>query len=112
MNESFVGIFFYCENALEMFTLSMEDAEEYGDFRIYPYSHYEIWEKYLRVKYIKDYDYYSRGRVIYNKKEERFWIYSDKCIPLCEIEKMGNRLRKYVLLEDEHYVCHKCSMYF
>lgn len=110
--KKFVGIFFYCEKKLELFTLEMEETEEYGDFCIYPYSHDEIWEKYLRLKYVKDYDYYPRGRIIYNKKEKKFWIYRDKCIPLGEMEKLGERLGEYVLLEDDHYVCHQCSEYY
>ena len=95
--KKFVGIFFYCEKTLELFTLD---------------SHDEIWEKYLRLKYVKDYDYYPRGRIIYNKKEKKFWIYRDKCIPLGEMEKLGERLGEYVLLEDDHYVCHQCSEYY
>lgn len=111
MKKEFVGIFFYCEKELELFSLSLEDAEDYGEFCIYPYSHDEIWEKYLRVKYERDYDYYPRGRIVFSKKEKRFWIYSDKCIPLHEIEKMGSMLGEFVILQDEHYVCHQCSAY-
>lgn len=112
MENKFVGIFFYCNGKMELFKVDVDLAEDYGDFRIYPYSHDEIWEKNLRMKYKKDYDYYARGRIMYNKSEKRFWIYSDKCIPNSEIEKIGNMLEEYLLLEDEHYVCHKCSRYF
>lgn len=109
MAEQFVGIFFCCREKLEVFSLSLEQAEHYGDFLIYPYSHDEIWEKHLRSKYGRDYAFYPRGRIMYNTKEKQFWIYSDRCIPRCEIEKMAQELSEYIIKEDEHYVCHNCE---
>ena len=109
MDDKFVGLFFYCGNRLELFTVPIEEAEKYGDFLIYPYSHYEIWEQHLRIKYRRDYAYYPRGRIMYNTKEKQFWIYSDKCIPMSEIGRLAHKLKKYRIKEDEHYMCNRCQ---
>ena len=42
------------------------EAEKYGDFLNYPKSHMEIWDKYYYSKYHVDFDYFPRGRVVYN----------------------------------------------
>lgn len=108
MTKQFVGLFFYCREKLEVFSIPIEHAEKYGDFLIYPYSHDEIWEKYLRKKYRRDYAYYPRGRIVFNEKDAQYWVYSDRCIPRFELETMVKHLGEYIFKEDEHYVCHKC----
>lgn len=56
-----------------------------------------------------DFDYFPRGRVVYNKKEKCYYIYHDKCIEdLNEILKQYKN-ENYKILEDFHYQCHKCN---
>lgn len=108
-----VGIFFYAKDRLIFHKCMLKDAEEYGDFLIYPYSHDEIWEKHYKKIYNVDFDYYPRGRIVYNTAEKSFWIYKDKCIAsLILLSTIINNLggiNKGELKTDEHYVCHKCN---
>ena len=70
----------------------------------------DIWDKYYYAKYRVDFDYYPRGRIIYNLKEKIYYIYYDKCLENC-IEKLGiiPQNEKVKLLHDYHYKCHKCN---
>ena len=70
----------------------------------------EIWDKYYYKKYKVDFDYYPRGRIIYNVKEKIYYVYYDKCLE--EIIHNLNIIpknEKVKLLYDFHYKCHKCN---
>lgn len=111
-----VGLFFYVENNFEFAGCKLSAAEIYGDFLIFPESHYDVWNRHLRFKGPKknvDYDYYPRGRVVYRKSDDTFIIYYDKCVK-DEIHRIASKYDDCkVLLElDEHYCCHKCNSYY
>ncbi|MBE6651764.1 MAG: hypothetical protein E7613_10700 [Ruminococcaceae bacterium] len=104
------ALFFYVNGELMFHSCSLDEGEPYGDFLNYPYSHMKIWDKYYKRKYIVDFDYYPRGRVIYRKTDDTFLIYYDKCIE----PYIGLVTEKYMeckteLHYDEHYQCHMCN---
>ena len=110
MNE-LVGIFFWVNDEFLFHGCKVEAAEEYGDFRVYDKSHFEIWDEFYFQKYHKDYDYFPRGRVVYDMTTESFVIYKDNCIGGDEMkvflenyEKVRCRVER-----DEHYQYHMCN---
>lgn len=80
-----VNIFFVIKGKLIKHECENEIAQKYGDFLNYPYSHMQIWDKHHYKKYHVDFDYFPRGRVIYNIKEN------------------------YKICTDYHYKCHNCN---
>lgn len=106
-----VLLFFYIPNQKNFLIHKCEnnEAEKYGDFLNYPDSHMEIWDKYYYKKYKVDFDYYPRGRVVYNLKEDTYYIYHDKCIK--DLNKILEyyKCEKYKVLTDFHYQCSSCN---
>lgn len=104
-----VNLFFFVNNKFLIHKCNNEEAEKYGDFLNYPESHMQIWEKYYATKYRVDFDYFARGRVLYNIKEDCYYIYHDKCIKdLTEIIN-DYKDKKYKICTDFHYQCKKCN---
>lgn len=104
-----VALFFCVNGKLLLHSVPLEKAEPYGDFLNYPYSHDLVWEKCHRSTFPVDFDYYPRGRVIYNRAEDSFIIYHDRCITeqaRALQQRYGDRA---VLRLDEHYQCHRCN---
>lgn len=80
--------------------------------------HYDYWrslQKYFPEYRKVDYDYYPRGRVVYNTKDDKYYLYADKCILKDQklIDAIEDELNlpydKVVAGDDEHYQCHECS---
>lgn len=104
-----VNIFFKINNKFLIHECKNEESDKYGDFLNYPKSHMEVWDELYYQKYHVDFDFFSRGRVVYNEKEECYYIYHDKCITdLTEILK-NYQNEKYKICTDYHYQCHKCN---
>lgn len=104
-----VNIFFKVNNEFFIHKCENEQADKYGDFLNYPKSHMEIWNEFYYGKYNVDFDFFPRGRVVYNVKENCYYIYHDKCITvLTEILKDYEN-EKYKMCTDYHYQCHKCN---
>ena len=109
-----VGLFFYVNGKLLTDLIEVGHSELYGDFKIGKSSHYDIWyEKYYKL-YSKPYDYFPRGRVVYKYKENKYILYSDKCIDEIGIKD----ILKNFYIENEnvkvdrtdiHYVCKRCN---
>lgn len=72
-----VGLFFIVQNDLLLHSCMLDEGESYGDFLNYPLSHDKVWQEYYQKKYHVDFDYYPRGRIIYNKREQRYVLYYD-----------------------------------
>ena len=108
-----VLLFFYIQNSKENYFLihkcENEESELYGDFLNFPESHMDIWEKYYKNKYKVDFDYYPRGRVVYNTKEDCYYIYHDKCIKDLEEILKYYQNTNYKICTDFHYQCHNCN---
>lgn len=108
MNEE-VNLFFFVKGKFLIHSCKNQDAEKYGDFLNYPKSHMDIWEENYYKIYRVDFDFFPRGRVVYNLKEECYYIYHDKCITdLSEILQKYQGLN-YKICTDFHYQCHKCN---
>lgn len=105
-----VGMFFCVKGKLLLYTCTFDEAVPYGDFLNYPLSHDAIWSKYHQKENCVDFDYWPRGRLIYNRTENRFLLYYDTCAELQARELMKMFDDANVSLErDEHYQCHGCN---
>lgn len=106
-NQMQVGLFFFVNGEFLFSGCTLQNAEKYGDFLVYPKSHFEVWDTY---DFKVDYDYYPRGRIVYRKSDDTFIIYYDKCVE-SELNRISREYEQFnVRFElDEHYVCHKCN---
>lgn len=106
-----VCLFFYVKGKFLIHGCKLEQAESYGDFIVYPDSHWEIWDREYSDKIPDvDFDYFPRGRVAYDKREGKYLIYFDACLAE-EIQDFVEQHYKgeAKLAQDEHYQCHKCN---
>ena len=113
MSQNQVCLFFFVNGEFLIHGCSLQDAEKYGDFLIYPDSHFEVWETHYEKRHGVDYDYFPRGRVAYRKEDQTFLIFYDKCIEP-EIHRFleGYADAKVFVGYDEHYQCHACNRYY
>lgn len=110
MLQNQVCLFFYVNGRFLIHGCTLDEAEEYGDFLIYPGGHFDIWDKEYANRYHVDYDYFPRGRVAYNRVKQEFQILFDRCIA----DKMPQFAEEryttaYTLGLDAHYRCHRCN---
>ena len=104
------ALFFLVNGELLLHRCSLNDAEPYGIFLNFPYSHYDIWNDNYEQKYGVEYDYYPRGRVVYRKSDNTYIIYYDKCMEqYVDIVKNKYLGEKIEIGYDEHYQCHICN---
>ena len=116
-----VGIFYVIGGKLVSDTTPTKEAEDYGDFKSHPNSHFKFWVLLKRFAFPKykhlDYDYFPRGRVVYNKVKDEYSIYLDKCVVkdkkmLGQVKNEFNlpyNKRKVIVGFDYHYQCKKCN---
>ena len=109
MIKNHVCLFFYVHRKFLIHGCELEDAERYGDFLIYPESHFDIWEKYYSKQYGVDFDFFPRGRVAYRRGDNTFLLYYDRCIGENIHMLVSTYDGKISLGYDEHYRCHKCN---
>ena len=110
MLQNQVCLFFCIDGELAIHACPLAEAEAYGPFLNYPYSHDKIWRKYYARKYNVDFDYYPRGRVVYRKTDDTYLIYYDKCMePFIGTVTEKYAGQKILLGYDEHYQCHLCN---
>lgn len=105
-----VAVFFFVKDRFLVHGCRLSDAESYGDFLIYPKSHFDIWDTFYIHRYGVDYDYFPRGRIAYRKSDNTYQILFDRCIE-DKIKTLAERFtgRKVILGLDEHYQCHMCN---
>lgn len=114
-----VGIFFVYENRLLSDTTPLSEAQDYGEFRGHGRGHDAYWGLLQRndlVPWDVEYDEVPRGRVGYDKREGKFYIFLDKCIKsnphiIAKIERdfslpSSNTVPPKL---DSHYVCPGCE---
>jgi hypothetical protein len=105
-----VGLFFVVEGRVFLYACPLDRASWYGNFLTYPFSHDAVWGKALRARHKVDFDYYPRGRIVYDVPNGKYTVYHDRC---CERaarligERLAPRPVEYAL--DEHYQCHGCN---
>ena len=108
--EARIGLFFVMNGKLLLHTCPLADGELYGDFINYLESHDAVWRRVYYRKYRVDFDYFPRGRIIFNRATKLYLLYHDPCIAN-EAEALRGRFPegKCVIGLDEHYQCHKCN---
>jgi len=108
-----LGIF-WLDDSGEMFaeSVSLRDAEDYGDFKIFGGNHYDLWSKAVRANpkwRDLEYEDIPRGRVVYKKdpKKPMFIVYLPKRIGKYKNNIIGrfNLPSGHVRFDmsDEHY---------
>lgn len=107
MNQD-VGLFFCINTDFCFHACNLDKAEKYGDFLVYPKSHFDIWNKYYADKHNVDFDYFPRGRVAYRRSDGCFVIYYDRCIAK-QVRLFGSKFSNVEYCVDEHYQCHLCN---
>ena len=104
-----VRLFFVVNGKFLIHSCKKENGEKYGDFINYPQSHMEVWDKYYYKKYHVDFDYFPRGRVVYTIKEDKYYIYHDRCIKDLSSIIGKESTEQLEIREDFHYQCHTCN---
>lgn len=108
-----VGIF-WIDDSGTMFAegVSLNNAEDYGNFKIFGGNHYELWSKAVRANpkwHDREYEEVPRGRVVYKRdiKKPEFIVYMPKRIAKFKGKVIGrfNLPPRYVSFDtsDEHY---------
>lgn len=107
--DNHVGLFFVVHNELLLHSCTLNDAEKYGDFLNYPFSHEKVWLSHYKNKHRVDFDYFPRGRIVYNRVKQQSILYYDGCIK-SEAKKIQSLFpsKTCIIARDEHYQCHKC----
>lgn len=107
MKQQTVGIFFVVNGHILLHTCAHAQAEQYGVFLNYSLSHDEVWRKEYQRHYGVAFDYYPRGRILYDQERHITRIFYDRCIE-AEAQKISENYDSFELLLDEHYQCHQC----
>ena len=114
-----VGIFFVYENCLLVEGTPVNEAQPYGDFMGHAGGHPDFWRNLQRNKNVPrevEYDEVPRGRVGYQKKDAKFYLFLDPCIManleivdqiMCELNLPSADTTAPTL--DAHYHCPRCK---
>ncbi len=115
-----IGIFFVVDGVLISDTLSVEQCQQYGDHAEHG-AHYDYWSK-LKPSTAAEsafkahaYDYYPRGRVVFDINRHQVKLYVDRCIDaeaLVTIQAAFELTNNTRVSYDEHYQCHRCNQMF
>jgi len=117
-HEPHIGIFFIVGDSI------YQKSDKVGNIKADPFgfvdiqtSHYEYWDVvcFFAPEHKKhDFDYYPRGRVIYNALDDAFFVWLDKCIDdyehrdlICESFNLSGK--NVIYDNDEHYSCANCN---
>ena len=86
-SNQFVGIFWAIQERGSSATLldhrcSLKEAEPYGTMLTCPHGHYEVWEQWHKAGgraaiAAFEYEEWPRGRIVYDRENERFILYAD-----------------------------------
>ena len=115
MNNPEVGPFFYIKGKLIAFPDELDDGVDSGVGVIDGKAgHFDEYEK-LPYRYEHDYDYWPRGRVVFDKNKGKAIVYLDRCIKKGEtvkaaiIDTYHLDVKKTLWRLDTHYQCHRCN---
>ena len=111
-----VGIFWLVKNRLLIKACSLDEAESYGECLVHGQSHIRCWEALNstgKVPQDSEYDDFPRGRVTFNTRENRFYLFADNCIRrsptrIDRIMRTMHLQANTVVSGDLHYRCPKC----
>ena len=77
--DKYVGPFFIIDDEIKTDLVSIEKGDNDGSFINNPKSHRDFFDE-IKEDEFDDYGHYIRGRVLYNTKNNVFYIYSEKGI--------------------------------
>jgi len=117
IDEPHVGIFWLFEDRLIIDSTPLSTAVPYGDCLTYAGGHIDVWtilQNQGAVPSLLEYEEPPRGRVVYDRRHERFVLFADRCIL-----KRKQALRRIMAamhlpsgktdtITDAHYRCSKC----
>ncbi len=118
LTEPEVGIFFLYDGRLIIDGTPLSEAEAYGSFKVYDAGHPSFWRTLQRTGAVPsdvEYDEVPRGRVNYNTKDRKFYVFADACI--MKDPQMIDRIKRELNLPladtappklDSHYRCPGC----
>lgn len=111
-----IGVFFYVEEKIVSEQYQLQEGIQQGVFINPPEGHECIWRRDYEKVDQKKYDFWPRGRVVYNTNSKQFILYYDGCLDQPNLEKVkelfGISLNQVRYVKDEYYTCHKCSKKF
>lgn len=100
---------------------SLADAEPYGEFLTHARGHYQVWSRWQRTRMTPvvgrfvlqaitdhEYEFFPRGRIVYNTVTSVFILYADRClqqkVTIAAIaNKFGLMPGTFVVRSDAHY---------
>ena len=103
-----IGPFFYINNKLIFNAYTLEQGRPQADKLDNSYSHDQLFDDHFKSG---DYIDYPRGRVVWDKTNNRAIIYIDPCInkkPIIKQIVSAFELTDYVIAFDDHYHCKNC----
>ena len=112
-----VGIFWHFNDCLITDCTPLSEAEPYGECLTHPRGHLDWWTKLQRNREVPidvEYEEPPRGRVIFDRRRERFLLLADACILRRSdlVYKIMAALHlppeKTDLDRDAHYRCARC----
>lgn len=115
-----IGIFFVVDDLLINDTIPVEQCQQYGDYAEHG-AHYDYWSKLEPATHAESafkshaYDYYPRGRVVFDVKHDQVKLYADHCIDAMALATIGTAFalpNNTRISNDEHYQCHHCNQMF
>lgn len=112
-----VGIFWQFNRRLVIDSTPVSFAEPYGDCLTHPCGHLRFWTMLQQSGSVPsevEYEEAPRGRVLFDKRRERYVLLADLCIR--NNQRLVNRIMARLHLPpkqtdvdtDDHYRCSKC----
>ena len=121
-----VGIFWGIPEPARSWTIladatSLIEAEAYGEFLTHPRGHYEVWTRWQKIRTAPianrfilqaiadhEYEFFPRGRIVYNTGTGRFILYADRRLQqeatIARIaSEFGLAAGTFTVRSDEHY---------
>ncbi len=115
-----IGIFFVVNGVIIIDSLPVEQGQRYGD-HVEHGAHYDCWLNLVPTTSAETafkshaYDYYPRGRAVYDAKQSQAKLYVDHCIDAAALATIRSALAlpgNTRISHDEHYQCHHCNPMF
>ena len=113
-----VGIFWMlAHRKLIVDSVPLSEAEPYGDSLTHPRSHIDLWKELKQAGIVDpdtEYEELPRGRVGYDTRAKRFFLFADRCILArpAVIKRILAALRlppeAVEIGTDSHYRCAQC----
>ena len=110
-----VGPFFWIQGRLIAYPVELEDGVDSGVGIIDGRSGHRTEYAKLPQRFEHDYDFWPRGRVVFDTKKNRSIVYLDRCIKNDEAVR-GEIVKAYGLNPTKtswrlefHYQCHRCN---